>query len=104
MGQVMLLMWRDMTPKRNDLQALRNMIAESRDILATTSLPEGRAERAHELLQAAVSLADGLLTVSPAAALGKRGGKKTAKRGSDYFRKIAGMRKSRRGGRPRSTE
>lgn len=76
------------------------MIAESRDILATTSLPEGRAERAHELLEAAVSLADNLLAVSPAVALGKRGGKTTAKRGPDYFRKIAAMRKHRRGGRP----
>ena len=32
---------------------------------------------------------------------GRMGGKKTAKRGPDYFRKIAGMRKSFKGGRPR---
>jgi hypothetical protein len=90
-----------MTPKRNDLQALRNMIAESRDILSTTTLPEGRAERAHELLTAATSLADNLLAVSPAATLGKRGGESTARRGSEYFRKIAAKRKKFKGGRPR---
>jgi hypothetical protein len=89
-----------MTPRKNDLQALRNMIAESRDILSTTVLPEGRAERAHELLNAAVLLADNLLTVSPAATLGMKGGTATAKRGPEYFRKIASMRKSRKGGRP----
>ncbi len=90
-----------MTPRRNDLQALRNMIAESRDILATTVLPEGRAERAHELLNAAVLLADNILAVSPAATLGKKGGTTTAKRGPDYFRKIASMRTHRKGGRPK---
>jgi hypothetical protein len=85
---------------RNDLLALRNMIAESQRILATTTLPEGRSERAYELLTAAIGLADDLLDQSPAAALGKKGGKATAKRGSDYFRKIAAMRKDHKGGRP----
>jgi hypothetical protein len=32
---------------------------------------------------------------------GKIGGKKTARRGPDYFRKIAAMRKEFRGGRPK---
>jgi len=32
---------------------------------------------------------------------GSIGGKKTAKRGPEYFRKIAAMRKNRKGGRPR---
>jgi len=76
------------------------MIEEAHRILATTKLPEGRAERAYELLTAAVSLADHLLTESPAVALGKKGGKVMAKRGSDYFRKIAAMRKEHKGGRP----
>jgi len=76
------------------------MIAESQRILATTKLPEGRSERAYELLTTAVSLADGLLTESPAAALGKKGGKVMAKRGPEYFRKIAAMRKEHKGGRP----
>jgi hypothetical protein len=90
--------------RRNDLQALRNMIGEAQHILSTTKLPEGRAERACELLTAAVALADDLLTISPAATLGKKGGKITAKRGPEYFRRIASMRKNKKGGRPRKEE
>jgi hypothetical protein len=90
-----------MPAARNDLKALHRMIAEAELILSTTALPEGRAERAHELLNAAVKLADHLLTVKPAASLGKLGGKQTAKRGPDYFRKIAAMRKKHAGGRPK---
>ena len=89
-----------MTPRNNDLRALRNMINEARLILATTTLPEGRSERAYELLEAAVHLADDLLSVSPAVALGKKGGRETAKRGADYYSKISAMRKEHRGGRP----
>jgi len=77
------------------------MIAQAETILKTTDLPEGRAERARELLSASVKLADHLLTESPAAALGAKGGQSTAKRGSDFYRKIAGLRKTRKGGRPR---
>jgi hypothetical protein len=36
-----------------------------------------------------------------AAALGKLGGEKTAERGPEYFRKIAAIRKTHGGGRPR---
>jgi hypothetical protein len=86
--------------KRNDLKALRNMISEAQAIIGTTDLPEGRSQRAHELLTAAIRLADDLLGQSPAATLGAKGGKSTAKRGSDYFRKIASMRTEKRGGRP----
>jgi len=85
---------------RNDLRALRNLISEAQHILSTTKLPEARSERAYELLTAAASLADDLLAQSPAATLGKKGGKQTAKRGPDYFRKIAAMRKEHKGGRP----
>jgi hypothetical protein len=88
--------------KRNDLKALRNLIAEAHELLLTTDLPQGRSQRAAELLTAAVHLTDDLLTQSPAAALGKKGGKATAKRGPDYFRKIASMRKEFKGGRPKS--
>jgi len=90
-----------MTRSRNDLHALRNMIDEAHRLLATTTLPEGRSERAYELLTAAVHLADDLLSQSPAAELGKKGGKATAKRGPDYYAKISAMRKERKGGRPR---
>jgi hypothetical protein len=89
-----------MARKQNDLKALRKMIGEAHDILRTTILPEERSQRAYELLTAAVHLADTLLEESPAATLGAKGGKETAKRGSDYFRQIAAKRKVRAGGRP----
>jgi hypothetical protein len=86
--------------KHNDLKSLRNLISEAQTLLMTTNLPEGRSQRANELLTAAVLLADDLLAQSPAATLGAKGGKATAKRGADYFRKIASMRKEHKGGRP----
>jgi hypothetical protein len=89
-----------MTPKRNDLRSLRNLISQAQELLGTTQLPEGRAQRAHELLSAAVHLADDLLEQNPAATLGAKGGEQTAKRGSDYFRKLAAKRKTFGGGRP----
>jgi len=86
---------------RTDLQALRNLISEANLILTTTRLPEGRAERCQELLDSALALADHLLSIRPAAVLGRTGGLKTAQRGPEYFRKIAAMRKERKGGRPK---
>ncbi len=90
----------DKPSKRTDLKALRNLIAEADLLLSTIELPEGRSSRAHELLTSAIALADDLLAVRPAAVLGRKGGLKTAKRGPEYFRKIAAMRKERKGGRP----
>jgi hypothetical protein len=75
------------------------MIADAQNLLATTNLPEGRSQRAHELLTAAIHLADDLLTQRPAATLGAMGGKVTAKRGSEYFRQLAAKRKEHKGGR-----
>ncbi len=89
--------------KRNDLGALRKLIGEAHDILRTTTLPEQRSQRAYDLLTAAVHLADNLLEESPAATLGAKGGKVTAKRGPEYFAKIATMRKERKGGRPKKS-
>lgn len=89
---------------KTDLKALRNLISEAHLILDTTELPEGRSKRARELLGAAVKLTDELLAVRPAAALGQKGGKKTAERGPDYYRKIASMRRTRAGGRPRKSD
>jgi hypothetical protein len=87
--------------KRQDLKALRRMISEAHQILETSpELPQGRTARALELLGDSVVLADYLLTIEPAAVLGKMGGKATAKRGPEYFRKIAAMRKTKAGGRP----
>ena len=57
---------------------------------------------ATEKLGAAVTIVDDLKD-RPAAALGKRGGLKTAERGPDYFKKIAGMRKTNAGGDQRRT-
>jgi hypothetical protein len=56
---------------KNDLRALRNIIAEARTILNRTKLPEGRAERAVELLDSAVTLTDGLIAPTVAASLGR---------------------------------
>ena len=89
--------------KRADLKALRNMIAEAETILTTATLPQGRAERARELLGTSVKLVDHLLTEKPAAILGARGGKKTAERGPEYFARIAAMRKTNAGGRPKKS-
>ena len=86
--------------RKNDLRTLRNLISEAHEIIKTTPLPEGRSERVYELLTTAIHVADSLLEVSPAATLGKKGGKETAKRGPEYFRKIAAMRKDHKGGRP----
>lgn len=76
------------------------MISEAHDILRTTTLPESRSERAYELLTAALNLADHLMKESPAVVLGAKGGKATAKRGSEYFRELAAKRKKFAGGRP----
>ena len=86
---------------KNDLKALRNLVAEAKSLLSTVQLPDARSERAEELLTSALFLADHLLETSPAAVLGAKGGKQTAKRGSEYFRKIAAKRKTRAGGRPK---
>ena len=72
--------------------------------LTSPELPQGRTARALELLGDSVVLADYLLTIEPAAVLGKMGGKATAKKGSEYFRQIAAMRKTRAGGRPRKDQ
>jgi hypothetical protein len=86
---------------KTDLRALRSMITEADLLLTTTELPEWRGKRAHELLSTAITLADHLISESPAVSLGKLGGLKTAERGPEYYRQIASKRKTRAGGRPR---
>jgi hypothetical protein len=94
-------------PYETELSALRGLLLQAREILATTKLPEGRSERALELLGAAVKLTEDLLTVRPAAALGSRGGQATAKKMTakdpDYYSNIAARRTKKSGGRPRKT-
>jgi hypothetical protein len=88
-----------------DMRALRNLISEAHLTVSTCKLAEGRSARATELLTSALSLADHLIKVNPAAAaLGAKGGKATAKRGPEYFKKIAAMRKTKAGGRPRKKD
>ena len=87
-----------------ELEALRNLIVEAHAIISTGALPEGRCQRATEVLNAAIALVDDLLKVGTrlsAAALGAKGGNKTAERGPKYFKKIAAKRKTFAGGRPR---
>lgn len=91
-----------MPQQRTSLKALRNLITQAERIISTTPMPEGRTERAAELLRAAIALADDLILTPPAVILGSRGGKATlAKRGPDYFRKLAASRKTHGGGKPR---
>ena len=92
-----------MASNRQELTALRDLISEAHLILSTTELPEGRAARSRELLESAIVLADDLLASAktPAAALGRKGGSVTAQKGSEHFRQLAAMRKTRAGGRPR---
>ena len=91
--------------RERDLRALRNLIDEAHAVVSTADLPQNRAKRALQLLASALALTDDLIT-NPAGAssLGKRGGDKTAQRGSEYFRQIAAQRKTRSGGRPKRTE
>jgi len=90
--------------QRKELAALKNLLSETDQILATTpELPENRTARCRELLASALALADDLLSQSKQSAaisLGRKGGSVTAQRGSDYFRKLAARRKTHGGGRP----
>ena len=90
--------------QRKELTALKNLLSETDLILFTTELPENRTARCRELLRTALALTDDLISQAklPAASLlGRKGGSVTAKRGSDYFRKLAARRKTHGGGRPR---
>jgi hypothetical protein len=91
-----------MASNRNQLATLRRLIAETDLILSTTPLPENRTARCRELLSTAMALTDDLIqqAKTPAVALGRKGGTVTAKRGSEYFRKLAAKRKTFGGGRP----
>jgi hypothetical protein len=98
-------LYREAMSQRKELTALKNLISETDQILATTpELPENRTARCRELLRSALALADDLLSESKQSAattLGRKGGSVIAKRGSDYFRKLAARRKTHGGGRPR---
>jgi hypothetical protein len=91
---------------RRDLKALRNLINQAD--LSLALVPEHSSiASARESLNAALALSKDLVTrfadplKAGAAAMGRKGGTKTAERGPEYFRLIAAKRKTRAGGRPR---
>jgi hypothetical protein len=94
-----------MPSDRASLQSLKILLTEVDLILETTPLPENRTARSRELLRSALALTDDLLStqrMTPAAALGRKGGTATARKlGSEHFRQLAAKRKTRGGGRPR---
>jgi hypothetical protein len=94
-----------MPSDRSSLKALKNLISEADLILETTPLPQNRTARSRELLSSALALTDDLLKqdrMTPAAIMGHKGGSATARKlGSEHFRELAAMRKTRAGGRPR---
>jgi enoyl-CoA hydratase/carnithine racemase len=88
---------------KRDMKALQRLISQADLALGTITNtdPHPSIARSRELLNAAIQLATDLATVNPAAALGAKGGTKTAERGAEYFKQIAGMRKTKAGGRPK---
>ncbi len=92
-------------PNRSDVRTLKNLIDQAYLIASTNPLPKGGIESIQENLDAARALVRVLLIrpspESAASELGKRGGKQTAKRGAEYFSQIAGLRKTKAGGRPK---
>src|SRR5436305_1588237 len=88
--------------KQKDLKALHRIISQADLALGTIAHPHPSIARSRELLKAALALSKDLIERPPeAVALGAIGGRKTAERGPEYYAKIAGMRKARKGGRPR---
>ena len=91
---------------RRDLKALRNLINQAD--LSLALVPDSPSvASARESLNAALALSKDLIgrfadpIKTGAAALGFKGGSKTAERGPEYYAKIAAMRKTHKGGRPR---
>jgi hypothetical protein len=92
-----------MASKRTDLNALRRMLKELERVLKMGPLPPGIAARSSELLTSSIALTEDLIEQTPAAFLGSLGGQETAKRGPEYYARIASLRKTRAGGRPKKT-
>ncbi|HEY3838386.1 MAG TPA: hypothetical protein VGL72_17525 [Bryobacteraceae bacterium] len=89
------------------LSTLRSLLLQSKHNLEFLELEHPQVVRSRELLDAAVAVVDDLIATPPAAIIGAKGGKTTAKRMTkkdpDYYKRIAGMRKKRAGGRPKKT-
>ena len=91
---------------RRDIQALRRLINQAD--LSLALVPEHPSiSSARESLNAALALSKDFANrfadplKAGAAAMGQKGGSKTAERGPEYFARIAAMRTNRKGGRPR---
>jgi hypothetical protein len=98
-----------MPSDRASLNALKNILSEVDLILETCPpLPQNRTGRSRELLRSALALTDDLISQVGKTAgevIGRKGGSATAhKFGADHFRKLAALRKTRAGGRPRKAE
>lgn len=92
-----------MPTKRQDLNALRRLLKEMERLHRIAPLPPSIAARSAELLTASIALTEDLIEQTPAAFLGSLGGQETAKRGPEYFARIASLRKTRAGGRPKKS-
>src|ERR1035438_10441356 len=95
-----------MPTDRASLQTLRNLISDTDLILETTpDLPQNRTACCRENLCAALALTEDMLKqqrMTPAAALGHKGGSTTSQRHvAEHYRQMAAARKTRAGGRPR---
>jgi hypothetical protein len=89
---------------RRDLKALYRLINQADLVLNSIPNPHPSVASARESLNAALALSRDLAKRQPdAAALGAKGGRKTAERGPEYFSRIAAMRKERKGGRPKTS-
>jgi hypothetical protein len=87
---------------RRDLKALHRLINQADLVLATIPHPHPSIAGARESLQGALALSSDLAKRQPdAVALGSKGGQKTAERGPEYYARIAAMRKTKAGGRPK---
>lgn len=99
-----------MPSRSTDIAALNGLIKELDLVLKATTLPKTIEARAKELMASILALSEDLKERrataydKPAAILGSRGGVKTAERGSEYYAKIAAMRKTKAGGRPRKED
>lgn len=89
-----------MADYQQSIEAVRQSLLQIRELIDMAHVPLDVRARGVELTRTAIALADDLLSMTPAAALGAKGGTKTAQRGPEYFKKIAAQRKTRAGGRP----
>jgi len=87
------------------MKVVRNLISQA-DMALDTTPPSIKSAR--ESIKAALALAGDVskrlsaeaVNLTPAA-LGTKGGSKTAERGPEYYKRISAMRKKKMGGRPR---